>query len=214
MKQRGRITIDKRQYELELKRLARVNKEIDDQLLAASENTREARTQLRKARRSLWEDLRIGGDVHNFEKNVTITQYMEELNRHGRDFGVNRQNQVKLGLIKKNPYFGRMDFFDKDYGIVEEIYLGVASLVDQETNEHLVYDWRAPVSSMFYDYGLGKAEYQCPAGTITGDILLKRQYRIEDGELIYVFDSELKIDDEILQDALSKSADDKMRNII
>lgn len=211
---KGRRAIDKKEYELELQRLARVNKEIDEQLQIATENTREARSQIRATKRSIWEDVGIGGDVHNFEKNVTITQYMEVLNRHGRDYDIHRQNQVKLKLLKKNPYFGRIDFYDQEYGVVEQIYLGVASLVDHRTNEHLVYDWRAPVSSMFYDYGIGPAEYQCPAGIIEGEILLKRQYKIEDGQLVYVFDSDLKIDDEILQGVLSKNADDKMRHII
>ncbi len=77
-----------------------------------------------------------------------------------------------------------------------------------------VYDWRSPVCSIFYNYEIGRAEYDCPAGIIAGDLTLKRQYKISDEDVQYMFDSGLKINDEMLQEILGKSTDDKMKTIV
>src|SRR5690606_36412910 len=89
-----------------------------------------------------------------------------------------------------------------------------ATLTDQQSNEILVYDWRAPVAELFYDYKLGAAQYQCPIGEIIGEITLKRQYKIEEGKITYWFNSELTIEDDILHEMLGHSVDGKMRTII
>ncbi len=194
----------------EQEKLDYVVTEIESQLSEAIEQTKGHKTQLREIRKFIWQDLQIGYGADDFE----VAQHLEEMKRRGREFGVDRQTVRKLKLLESSPYFGRIDFSDDQYPALEQLYIGIASLVDQNTKEHLIYDWRAPVASMFYDYGVGKAEYQCPAGTITGEIKLKRQFRIVDGQLASAFDSDLKVDDEILQDVLSKHADEKMRNII
>lgn len=194
---------------MEEQRLQQVMQIIKEQLQAARAQTYAAKQQLKDTRRSIWEELQIGG-----ANMITTAQYLDELNRHGQDFGIYRSNMSKLELLKKSPYFGRIDFYDDEYKTTEKIYIGVASLVDRETREHMVYDWRAPISSMFYDYGVGAAQYEAPSGTVTGDIRLKRQFRIEDGELKYMFDSDLTINDDVLQAALSKSADNKMKHIV
>ena len=67
---------------------------------------------------------------------------------------------------------------------------------------------------MFYDYELGPAQYKSIRGIISGELLLKRQFRIEDGVLKLMFDSSLKIDDEILQEMLGKATGDRMRAIV
>ncbi|HMG89715.1 MAG TPA: 3'-5' exonuclease, partial [Chryseolinea sp.] len=82
------------------------------------------------------------------------------------------------------------------------------------SRSNIIYDWRAPVSSMFYDYELGEASYTTPGGVIHGNIELKRQYRIRDGQMEYMIENSLNIQDEVLQQELSKSSDDKMKNIV
>ena len=81
-------------------------------------------------------------------------------------------------------------------------------------NEHLIYDWRSPISNLFYDYGVGSGEYNAPSGIIKGIITKKRQYKIENEKIIRIFDSDLNIDDDILQDVLSSESSDKMKNIV
>ena len=78
----------------------------------------------------------------------------------------------------------------------------------------LIYDWRAPVSSLFYDYDSGEASYEAPGGEMYGEITSKWQYKIRKGKLVYAFESDVKIDDEVLREELSASGDTKLKNII
>lgn len=121
----------------------------------------------------------------------------------------------RLGKILDIPYFGRIDFEEKKNGSsVLPIYIGIHTFYDSQSKTNLIYDWRAPISGMFYDYELGKAVYTSPTGEINGDISLKRQYRIRKGKMEYMIESSLTVHDEILQKELSSNADDKMRNIV
>ncbi len=118
----------------------------------------------------------------------------------------------KLFRIQENPYFGSILFQEEGEEKTEKIYIGITH-VDEDL-EHYVYDWRAPICSMFYDYGVGKASYQAPEKQISGTLKRKRQYKIEHKELIHIFDNNLNINDEVLQEVLSTEADDKMKNIV
>lgn len=75
-------------------------------------------------------------------------------------------------------------------------------------------DWRAPISSLFYDYEIGKASYFVEDEERAVELLAKNQIKIEHGKLQYVIDSSLKIDDEILQEALSHNTSEKMKNVV
>ncbi len=114
----------------------------------------------------------------------------------------------RLGRMLDTPYFGRIDFNG------EPVYIGIHTFHDFDTRTSLIYDWRAPVASMYYDYELGAAAYTSPAGEITGEISLKRQYRIRGGQMEYMLESSVTVHDDILQRELSANADDKMRNIV
>ncbi|MGJ7442973.1 HelD family protein [Aquipuribacter sp. MA13-6] len=113
-----------------------------------------------------------------------------------------------------SPYFGRVDFHASDRNTPAEHYIGLHSFRDPRSSDLLVHDWRAPVSSLYYDYEHGTADYESPEGTRHGEITGKRQYKIVDGHLEYMVESELTIGDEVLQRELSRSADDKMKNIV
>ena len=119
----------------------------------------------------------------------------------------------RLTKILAIPYFGRIDFREKS-SKVRPIYIGIHTFHDSESRTTLIYDWRAPISSMFYDYELGEASYQSPSGEITGEISLKRQYRIRAGKMEFMIESALTVHDDILQKELSANADDKMKNIV
>jgi DNA helicase-2/ATP-dependent DNA helicase PcrA len=113
------------------------------------------------------------------------------------------------------PYFGRIDFSEnKPESFTLPIYIGIQPFSDPEEKLNLIYDWRAPVSAMYYEYEPGPASYSSPSGEIEGNISLKRQYRIRKGIMEYMFESSLTVLDEILQKELSATADDKMKNIV
>lgn len=156
--------------------------------------------------------------------------YLEEHKRgmdHVEKINV-RQTIDNIGLIGENavakkgrlyrllgrPYFGRIDFKPSDADKYEPVYIGVHTFLDEDDNKNLIYDWRAPLSSMFYDFELGPASYETPSGQAQGDISLKRQFRIIEGEMEYMIESALNIHDEILQKELNQTSSDKMKNII
>ncbi len=110
-----------------------------------------------------------------------------------------------------NAYFARIDFDDGEE--ILPVYIGIASL--QQGDDFYVYDWRAPISSMFYNSEVGDASYTISSGEkITGKITLKRQYKISNGELVEVFDTDMQIIDSILKRMLSENATNKMKNIV
>ena len=121
----------------------------------------------------------------------------------------------RLTKILAIPYFGRIDFLEKkENSKVMPIYIGIHTFYDPESRATLIHDWRAPVSSMFYDHELGEAGYRSPSGEIKGVISLKRQYRIRGGKMKFMIESALTVHDDILQKELSSNVDDKMKNIV
>lgn len=125
------------------------------------------------------------------------------------------EKHKRLTRLLDIPYFGRVDFQEKkENDVATPIYIGIHTFYDSENKKVWVYDWRAPISSLFYEYELGEASYLSPAGIRKGEILLKRQYRIRQGKMEYMIESSLAIHDEVLQKELSFHTDEKMKNIV
>lgn len=117
----------------------------------------------------------------------------------------------KLYKIQNNPYFGSI-IFESDDAREENIYIGITYVSDNMN--YLVHDWRSPIASLFYDYEVGKASYLAPSGLINGNLKRKRQYKIENGKFVHIFDNSINIDDELLQEVLASSSSSKMKNIV
>jgi DNA helicase-2/ATP-dependent DNA helicase PcrA len=165
-------------------------------------------------RQQFWDEMRI--DVNDiFNTSVSIEQQRKLVTAQETSYLIAQESLRKLERQADSPYFGRLDFVEEGEGSVEQIYIGILSFFDEETGELLVYDWRAPISGMFYDYPAGPADYVIPDGsTIQGNIQLKRQYVIKGAQMQNMFDTGLHIGDEMLQHMLGKSADDKMKSIV
>ena len=112
------------------------------------------------------------------------------------------------------PFFGRVDFMYDGDDEPEPFYIGIGNFAEKTGMQPLIYDWRAPVSSLFYDYDKGPASYEAPAGRLDGEILSKWQFKIQNGELVYAFESDTKIDDDILKKELGTNSDVKLKNIV
>jgi len=163
--------------------------------------------------RELWQEVGSVSSANDLDQIADFLAFIDVLKRQKRSHEFTKKLQGKYEKMILSPYFGRIDFVEDKEEKAEEYYIGTANLVN-DRYDILVYDWRAPVSSMFYDYEIGEAGYKCPEGIIQGKITLKRQYKINNGKIEYMFDSNLKIDDEMLQEILSKSTDNKMKTII
>lgn len=198
--------------QLEEQWLKKVTAEIKAQLQETGVSSAVYHRRAHEVRRLIWEDLQISSadpDIYD-----ELAQHLIQL---GEERGIAARKYYRLRRLlamQDSPYFGRFDFRPEGSLQPEMFYIGLGSLVDRETGIPLVYDWRAPISSIYYDYGLGAAEYEAPMGTIRGTVTKKRQYKIENGELVYMLDTDVTIDDEILQRVLSEHADDSLRNIV
>lgn len=113
-----------------------------------------------------------------------------------------------------SPFFGRVDFAYEGEEEPETFYIGIGNFAEKAGHVPLVYDWRAPVSSLFYDFDRGEAFYEAPLGTMKGEITSKWQYKIRNGKMIYEFESDMKIDDEILKAELGCNGEVQLKNII
>ena len=149
-------------------------------------------------------------DMDHVEK-VSVRQSIEQQAMLG-DHTVARRN--RLAKLYKSPYFGRIDFLETGATTPYPAYLGIHAFYDEAAKAHLVHDWRAPISSLFYDYELGPAGFDAPEGRKEGALTLKRQYRIEKGALVFMLETSLNIQDTLLQEELSRASSEQMRNIV
>ena len=127
-----------------------------------------------------------------------------------------QQLLLKQRFIKMmdSPFFGRVDFVYEGEEEPETFYIGIGNFSERTGQTPLIYDWRAPVSGLFYDYDKGPAKYEAPVGELTGEIISKWQYKIRSGKMVYEFESDVKIDDEILAAELGSTGEVQLKNII
>ena len=120
----------------------------------------------------------------------------------------------RLKRMLDAPFFGSVEFVYDGEDEPEDFYIGIGNFARERGALPLIYDWRAPVSSLFYDYDKGEAFYEAPGGRMDGEILSKWQYKIRGGKMIYEFESDVKIDDDILKQELGANSDTKLKNIV
>lgn len=145
--------------------------------------------------------------------------YEDAMNRQMLEMQVNTtadQKKMRKRYIKMmdSPYFARIDFIYEGETEPEVYYIGIGNFTPKNAHMPLIFDWRAPISSLFYDYDAGPASFEAPAGTISGTLSKKMQYKIQKGKLLYALESSLKIDDDILQHELSNTADARLKSIV
>lgn len=193
--------------------LQEVLKEVKNQFDEKHNFKEKFRKETLETQKQLWEDVGSVSVTNGLDQIVDFMEFITTMKIQKRRHEFTRKLEEKYEKMLLSPYFARIDFNEEGKEIPEKYYIGISNLINNDF-DFLVYDWRAPISSMFYDYEIGKAGYTCPEGVINGNLTLKRQYKINNGKLEYMFDSNIKIDDEMLQDILAKSSDSKMKAIV
>lgn len=183
---------------------------ISEEMKREEDDLLEKKSDLIAARKDMYENtVHISND---FESLVDINLYLTQINNQMANY--NSRRIKKLKKMISSPYFGRFDFREEGFSEKEKIYIGLYNLMDRNTGEVYVYDWRAPISSIFYRYELGEAAYDTPAGISRGNVSLKRQYQIRNSELKYFFDCSVRITDDVLKEVLSRNTSAQMKHII
>ncbi|UJL48357.1 UvrD-helicase domain-containing protein [Virgibacillus sp. NKC19-16] len=167
-------------------------------------------------RKTFWDDITVNLDEPDdvIETQESIKQQASLLSEKERFHGKVGEQLKTLDRLKNSPYFGRIDFMEDSYPEEEAIYIGISSLMDKDEEEFLIYDWRAPISSLYYDSSTGKAGYRTREETITGEITLKRQFIIRHGVIEGMFETGVTIGDQMLQQALGNNASTTMKSIV
>lgn len=198
------MALSEKDMKLEKTYLRNTSKEISNQLDVLGKEIHVKEEELTEFKKILWEDK---GSIDSVEMQTGMMASELEASF----MLMKMEYYKKLLKVQYSPYFGRVDF--KENGEEEKpIYIGLTNV--QKDLNYLVYDWRSPIASLFYDYGIGPCMYEAPDGEISGYMSLRRQYKIENEKLIRVFDNDLNVVDECLQEVLSESSSEKMKNIV
>ena len=153
-------------------------------------------------RNSLEEEKNGQGKIRNMYKNDPINM--------DRALRESAKRIRKLAQSIEKPYFGRV-VFDENSG-THDVYIGKNTILDG--TDVVVTDWRAPISTLYYDSNIGPASYIAPNGLIEGELRLKRQYNIEDSKLIDYYDVDIVSNDQLLQNYLNTNNDKRLKNIV
>lgn len=202
-----------KERDLEQHRLNDVAQEIDKQLQKAETFYDKAHSETRAVESNYIANTSINtAEVDDaMETNAEIQQQRSIVARVTETENIMAKTVGTLKLLRKSPYFGRVDIIEDNWP--ETLYIGLASLQDEAGN-FLIYDWRAPISGIYYNGTLGKVTYPTPNGEQTVDLQKKRQFVIQDGQITSMFDTNETVGDEMLQYALGQQNDDVMRNIV
>lgn len=204
-------------WQQEMERLSRTVQFAQQQLSQLVDAAQDQDKAMEEARESFLErvSIDIGGmdSTQGFLDLLEIGQASESIHAAQQEQKRNVQMQRVLKEMAMSPYFARIDFH-KEGEQSRNVYIGRRTLMDDTTYEFYVYDWRSPIASLFYQYGVGPAHYDAPGGRIEGDITLKRQFEIQDGQLQYFFDADEQVLDSFLREMLARPSQVEMRDIV
>lgn len=201
------------------KEQARVNQviaSIDAQIAQTKQDLADAHKETRAVEKNYGENASINRyEVDDIaESRAMIEQQRRLVNQAATTEDILKGQLATLRQLRDQPYFGRIDIQDEGDENVETLYIGTASLMNADQSSFLVYDWRAPVSAIYYNGNLGPVTYQTPAGQRTTTLVKKRQFTIVHGKITHMFDTNEVVGDKLLQQALGEHDDRQMHNIV
>ncbi|WP_421536026.1 RNA polymerase recycling motor HelD [Priestia sp. D3YE.R1] len=203
-----------RKYENE--RIRIVLREIDKKVVKLDYDSGGLKKDVIHLKKTFWDDVKINLDNPEDagETLSSIRQQAEMLSERERTHRQLDKQRKTLSRLKDSPYFARVDFLENGEETTNNVYLGVASLMNEKEEKFLIYDWRAPISSIYYDYSPGPAQYETVEGMIQGEMQLKRQFITKDGQIKTMFDTGVTIGDELLKEILGNNASINMKSIV
>ena len=168
-----------------------------------------------KEKKKLKQTIEIIDKILNDEKSDLNNLYSNFIGDKEEMWRIAARKELNINNLKvalDNPYFARIDFTSDDDRKTNIIYIGKKGVM--KDSNIIVTDWRAPISSLYYDAEIGNCSYESPNGIINGTMSLKRQYEIESGELQQYFDVDLVSNDELLQKYLNANNDSRLKSIV
>ncbi|MUG66266.1 AAA family ATPase [Paenibacillus campinasensis] len=210
------MAISEQDWKDEQQRVTEVTGKIKHKIAQLEADVGQIRGDVIDMRKDFWDEVTVNFSNPDDlgETSTNLRQQSQVLSDRERAHLQSSKLLKKYRKLVESPYFGRIDFKEHGSSETESIYLGTGSFLDEDMESFLVYDWRAPISSLYYDGAPGPAKYETPSGEVSGEMELKRQFIIHDGKIQVMFDTGVTIGDELLQQVLSHSADDRMKSIV
>lgn len=208
------MNLDQKIWDYELNRLNKVMEQITRNLLTSRDKIVDQKESLKEINKNMLSEFKFETEsMVDLEGAAVMHQYQSMGLNVENAMNYQKERSDELLRLEKSTYFAKIIF--KELGDEEEeIYIGSSSLIEEDGFEYLIYDWRAPICSIFYDYEKGDVTYEAPGGEIKGELINKRHFKILHGQIKLMFDSNVNIMDDMLKEALAKSVDDKMKTII
>ena len=182
---------------------------LNDRLAQADAAILEGEKEIEDMHEYYWENY-TEMDQYGYEDYDNQQALFRQMNANEEQFRLRK----RFKKMQDSPFFGRVDFRYEGDEEAETFYIGIGNLSESAGSLPLVYDWRAPVSGLFYDYDKGPASYEAPSGIFEGEVTSKWQYKIRKGKMLYEFESDVKIDDEILGAELGSNGEVQLKNIV
>lgn len=204
--------IDNKQFEQ--KHLDQILKMIRAKKAELASSIKSAEGEAKNLNSHFFDDVKLDYDGYStsMETALSIHQQQQLLDERENAWQHAARQLSTIKKLEQKPYFARVDF--KENGQKPEtIYIGLGSFADKN-NHFLIYDWRAPISSIYYDGKLGKVSYNSPEGEITVEMTKKRQFMIENGQIINMFDTNESIGDQMLLEVLGEKSSTQMKSIV
>lgn len=198
--------MDKQMEQNEQKYFLKTEEKIEKQIKELLDIVEKGKQDIKKQKEFVWENAtdmdeeEILENKQSLEQDVCLLEFYEK-------------NLRKLERLRENPYFGKIGFTENTSKEHLLIYIGVCGFRPKEQELPLVYDWRAPISSLYYAYEKGEAEYTAPEGKIFGVIDEKKQFKIRNAKMQYVLDTDFRVDDEVLRKELKENSGTKMKQV-
>ena len=210
------MNISSKELAAEQARVDRVIEEIDRQIAKAEEAVEKAHAETRAVEKNYGANTSINRyEIDDIaESRAEIEQQRRLLFQASENEDILKRQLATLKLLKKQPYFGRIDILDPGQTEPESLYIGTASLLNAAGSDFLIYDWRAPISAVYYNGTLGSVTYPTPNGPRTTKLVKKRQFSIVDGKITNLFDTNETVGDELLQAALGQESDQYLQSIV
>lgn len=129
------------------------------------------------------------------------------------------QKLSELEYLEEEPYFSRLDLKDpnskeNNNADSKTLYIGKFGHTEEEP---VVIDWRTNVASVYYRYRYPQknVEYNTPDGRVVKDLVLKRTFEIDGGELIKYFNNDIQLDEnEIIIEKIEKRTGGVLEDIV
>lgn len=188
---------------------------INDKEKELKSSIKSAEGEARDINSHFFDDVKLDYDEYStsMETALSIHQQQQLLSEREHAWQHSAKQLDTIERLKKKPYFARVDFKENNEKKAETIYIGLGSFADRD-DHFLIYDWRAPISSIYYDGKLGEVSYNSPEGEITVDMTKKRQFMIKDGKIESMFDTNESIGDQMLLEVLSEKSSTQMKSIV